>query len=497
MEKEIIVVERFGEQQIAILENNKLAEFYIDNPTEKNIIGNIYKCKVSKIVEGVSACFVELKDEQNAYLYSKDISPKALNASNLIIKNLYEKILTDYKNNHQNILNYIKPGDSLIVQGKRNSYGKKHPKVTCKISIPGKYIVFLPFYSSVAISKKIIDSNRRKYLRNLGKSICKEFGLIFRTCTAKIDEYLIIDEIEKMKKLWNDILSQFYSSPNKQMIYKSPSLLQLLLTDFHHDEELKEIKASSLDTYNDIINFCDKYIPHLKNKVSLHLDKDLYEVHKINDELDKALQSNIWLKSGSYIVLNQAEALTSIDINTGKFNSRKKADTNMYSINLEAIKEICRQIRIRNIGGIIIIDLLPMSSPSQFNELFNKLKNELSKDKAKIRLSKDDNASLAIIIRKKTRDSLSSILSAKCPYCKGLGFIKSPNLICRQIINEITAKNKFNTQINIIAHPSVISILSTTYSNAFDKIKEENSLSITLTPNSKFHINKYEIEYII
>ena len=445
-------------------------------------------------MESVSACFVELNDEQNAYLYSKDISPKALNASNLVSKNLYEKILIDYKNNHQNILNYIKPNDSLIVQGKRNSDSKKHPKVTCKIAIPGKYIVFLPFCSSIAISKKIKDANKRKYLRDLGKTVCKDFGLIFRTSTVKTDEYLIIDEIEKMKKLWHDILSQFYSYPNKKMIYKAPPLLQSLLTDFHYDEELKEIKVSSLDIYNDIISFCNQYIPNLKNKISLHLDKDLFEIYNINDELDKALQSHIWLKSGSYIVFNQAEALTSIDINTGKFNSRKKADINMYSINLEAIKEICRQIKIRNIGGIIIIDFLPMFSPLQFNKLFNKLKNELLKDKAKIRLSKDDNASLAIILRKKTRDSLSSILSAKCPYCKGLGYIKSPNLICRQIINQIITKNKFNTQLNIIAHPSVISILSTIYSNTFDKIKKENNLSITLTPNSKFHINRYEIE---
>ena len=492
MEKELLIAEKFGEIQIALIENGKLSEFYIENPLEKNIIGNIYKCKINKVIEGISACFVELDDEDNAHLYSKDISIKAALVSNIINENIYKL----FKNNNSNksILNYLKAGQNIIVQGKRNSSGKKHPKVTCKITIPGKYIVFLPFHSSIAISKKIKDPTTRKSLRELAKSICPNAGLILRTSSAKVDKELIINEIEKLKKLWDDILKSFLNPKSKGLLYKAPPLRHELLIDLHHETELKKIKVSSLDIYNDIVNFCSQNLPILKNKISLHLNEDLFEAYRVYDELDKALQPQIWLKSGSYIVFNHTEALTSIDVNTGKSNSRKKAELNMLSINLEAVNEICRQIRIRNIGGIIIIDFLPMASPNQFNELFEKLKNELSKDKAKIRVSKDDNASLAIIIRKKMRESLLANLSIKCPYCKGLGIIKSNKLICNQIINQIISKSKFNRTLTITAHPSIISSLSNLYSSILNELKLKNKLSLNLVSNTKYHLNKFNIE---
>ncbi len=493
MTKEILIQEKFGEYQIALIEDGKLSEFYIDSLIEKNIIGNIYKCKINKVLENVSACFVELDNQQNAYLYSKDISYKAMLASNIINENIYNQLLSMNKNDRFPLLNYLKPGQCLIVQGKRNSLNKKHPKVTCKIAIPGKYIVYLPFHSTIAVSKKIKDNEIRKTLRKSGKSICKNSGVIFRTSSANTDINIILDELNNMKKKWENILDNFAIASPKSLIFKALPLIYELLMDFHYEEELKHIKVSCLNLYNDILNFCSIHLPNLKNKISL-CDKQLFEIYKINSELEKAMQSHIWLKSGAYLVFNYTEALTSIDVNTGKINNNKKAELNMLSINLEAIQEICRQIRIRNIGGIIIIDFLPVSSP-QFNELFEQLRIELNKDKAKIKLSKDENASLAIIIRKKTRDSLLNILSAKCPYCKGSGIIKSIKLICREIIDQITSKKLYNSSIKIIAHPSVISCLSNLYIDIINKIKETNLLSIEFIPNSKYHLNKFELEY--
>ena len=494
MEKELIIREKYQERQIALLEDSKLTEFYIENPLRKSIVGSVYKARINKVAEGVFCCFVDTEKNEQAYLFAKEIIISSLKFSKISLK----KVSADIERNKYqdfSLLNLLKEGNYLIVQGKRDAFGKKSPKVSCKINLPGKDLIYLPFSRTIAISKKIKDEESRRRLRYIGKSIRKNDGFIFRTSSQYASNETLTQEAMRLKNLWTEIVHKFDTQTTHGLLYKAPSMIFNLLDDFHHDENLKAIKTDSIEIYKELILYCKDNFPDLNKKLILSTEQDLFEIYGINAELTKMLLSQIWLKSGGYLVINHTEALTSIDVNTGKFLGKKKITDSMFAINKESVKEICRQIRLRNISGIIIIDFIPMTIESQYNELFEALSRELKKDSAKIKLIKNESSSIITVVRKKLREPLTALFTTKCPYCKGYGFVKSAITVCREILDELSMKSKMHKVITIAGHPTVIHTLATLYKSSIDNLQSRNNVILTLIANSKMHFTKYELIY--
>ncbi len=486
MNKELIISEKFQDREIALIENNKLYEFYIDNSQKESIVNNIYKAKIVRILEGISCCFVEIEDKKYAYLYGKDITFEAIKFSR------GGKTLNI--TGKENIFDFLKPSNYLIVQGKRDALWKKNAKVTTKIALPSKFLIFLPFNSIVAISRKIQNEQARNRLKEIGNNHKGEGGLIFRTSAQYANTQQLIDEINKMKETWQEITKRFYEFKSQARIFQAPSLLERLLDDLCFQEDLMHIKTNSLQLYKELSELCRISFPNLSNKLVLSEQKNLFEIYGINSELKRILNPLIWLKSGGCIIINQTEALTSIDVNTGKFLGKKNADESMFSLNKEAAAEICRQLRLRNISGIIVIDFVPMANSTQYEMLFNNIKEELQKDRAKTKLICYNNISLVTIIRKKVGESLTNYFTTKCYHCRGSGFVKSPIFICRELLNEVESKDFKGKKVIIRAHPIVIKYLNSVYENSIKYFEKKNQVNFYLQPKNKFPLEKYEIK---
>ena len=492
MIKELLIREKYQERQIALLEDGKLAEYYTENPLRKSIVGNIYKAKIDKVMEGVSCCFVNIEKNEHAYLYVKEVIIPALRFSK---GSLLKTAADGEKDRSRGIspLSLLKEGNYLIVQGKRDQFGRKHPKVSCKINLPGKNLIYLPFNHIIALSKKIRDDDARRRLKILGKKMKSHDGFIFRTSAQHADDSTLMQEVEQLKKIWFETTHKFLTQSSHGVLYQAPSIFFNLLDDLHSEQNLKSIKTNSIEIYKEIMLYCKYNFPGLTHKVNLSTEQDLFEVYGINTELSKVLHSQIWLKSGGYLVFNQTEALTSIDVNTGKFEGKKNSADSMLAINMESVKEACRQIRIRNISGIIIVDFIPMAIESQYNALFDALAREVKKDSAKIKISKNENSSLVTIVRKKLREPLTALFTTRCPYCKGYGYIKSAITVCREILDELNSKSKMHKVITVAGHPTIISTLSALYKSSIDSLQSQNNVIITLIANTKLHFTRYEI----
>jgi len=296
-----------------------------------------------------------------------------------------------------------------------------------------------------------------------------------------------------MKEIWQGIAKKFFEFTTQRKIFQAPSLLESLLDDLCFQEDLFNIKTNSIQIYKELSELCKSSFPNLSSKLVLSEQKNLFEIYGINGELKRMLNPQIWLKSGGYIIINQTEALTSIDVNSGKFLGKKNADDSMFSLNKEAAVEICRQLRLRNISGIIVIDFVPMANQGQYEMLFNNIKEELQKDRAKTKLIYYNNISLVIIIRKKVGESLTNYFTIKCHHCRGGGFVKSPFFICRELLNEVESKDLKGKKVSVKANPIVIKYLNSFYKNSIKYFEKKNQINFYLQPKRKFPLEKYEI----
>lgn len=403
-----IFMDTVGEyHNVGIVENNRLVEFHIDKVDKEKLIGNIYRGRVINVLQGMEAAFIDIGECKNTYLNVKDALPKELMHTN-----------QKYK-----ISEILKQGQEIIVQVKKEPYGNKGAKITTHIEIPGRYLVFTPFSERVNISRKIENSKRIKELKELGYKIMKEGnGLIFRTASEFADDSLLIKEYEILYSIYTKIEREKNFLPCPKLLYREPILGYQIIRDTF-DENTEKIIVNSKEVYNDLKemenNFPFKFSERLEYNKDFSIKYDL----TIQEDIKYALEKKVPLPRGGYIVIDETEALVAIDVNTGKYVGTKSLGDTVLKTNLEAAKEIARQIRLRDIGGIIIIDFIDMKKADDIETVLDTLGEYLKEDRVKVNIVDITKLGLVELTRKKIRRPLTTEFYRKCPHCSGKGYI--------------------------------------------------------------------------
>ena len=401
----IFIDSKDGIEKVGIVENDKLVEFYLEYDSKNQLVGNIYRARVVNVLQGMEAAFVDIGDRKNAYLDLKSALGK----------------IARHKKDEVSIRDIIKAGQELIVQVLKEPTENKGAKVTTNITLPGRFIVLTPYSEKISISRKIIEEDEINRLKTIGEKIRHEdMGMIFRTNSKGVNEKLLSDEYFSLIKVFKKIEREKNFLPCPKLLYREMSLSEKIIRDSFNDKTDRVI-INDKEKYDRFLELEDILFPGLKEKLLYDKDFDIHYNSEISKGINTALDRKVDLKSGGYIVIDETEALTAIDVNTGKFIGNKNLEDTVVKTNLEAAEEIARQIRLRNLSGIIIVDFIDMKNEKDIELVLKKLEEYLSLDKNKANIVSITKLGLVELTRKKTRNSLSSNFIKPCPVCKGKG----------------------------------------------------------------------------
>jgi len=457
MRKEIIINSSLGETRIAILEDKKLIELFVEKPERERMVGDIYLGRVVNVVKGMRAAFVDIGQKQDAFLHFSDIGESFSTVSAIIDReeeNHIEEVLPPEQ---------IKVKQEILVQIIKEPISTKGSRLTTQISIPGRFAVLVPNSSMVGVSKKIDSIQERRRLRKVAKSIRPAgFGIIVRTVAEGRSEPVLKADIESLFKIWNKLEKKLKKSKPPMLVYKDMGMTSSVIRDLF-TIDVDRLVVDSRKLYREITSYLQDVAPGLVNSVE-HYNKNIpiFDYYGIETEIEKSLARKVWLKSGGYIIFDQTEALAAIDVNSGKFIGYKNHEQNSLKINLEAAFEIARQLRLRDLGGIIIIDFIDMKEEKSKKRLYDEFKKEIRKDRAQANITPISEFGLIEMTRERVRPSLLFTFSETCPTCKGLGRITAKSTILTQIerwIKRFRASSKEHS-IRLVTHPEIKSYLT-------------------------------------
>ncbi|MEW5805946.1 MAG: Rne/Rng family ribonuclease [Acidobacteriota bacterium] len=502
MSKEIIVSSNPGEIWVSIMENGAPYEIFVERGESYSILGNIYKGVVSKVLPGMQSAFINIGLDRDAFLYVEDLDEniedyeKILGFSEEFDEGISESEVPVQRRMKPNIDDFLKEGQEIIVQVTKEPLPRKGARITSYITLPGRYLVYMPSVEHIGVSRKIEDLAERIRVREIALNLKPERGgFIVRTVAGGVGEKELRDDAEYLVRIWKEILKKSETVTAPSIIHKEKNIVLKVIRDYFNSE-FTRILVDSEEKYREIVDFIHKIDPLLAVRVKLHEKKvQLMEEFGLNKEVEKALKSRIWLKSGGYIVINQTEALVAIDVNTGKYTGEKRLEDTVLKTNLEAVREIVRQIRLRDLGGIIIIDFIDMEELQNRERVFSELESELKKDRAKTKLLKISDFGLVELTRKRTKQSLDRILSTSCPYCEGSGRVKSSATVSFEIMREIKkfAETLEGNTIIIRAHPDVASYLDELKKEVLEFEMKKRNVSVIIRSDGNLHMEQFDI----
>lgn len=462
MNKEIIINVEPQENRLAIIENKMLEEFSVERIGVKRLVGNIYKGKVSSVVPAVKAAFVSLGLEKNGYLYLADVVGLGLEFD---ILEKEEKEIHPPKGiqPHHSIEELLKKGQDVLIQVTKEPFGTKGARLTTHISLPGRYVVLLPFDRHMGVSRRISDDKERARLRDILKQldIPSEMGVIVRTAGIGKSKRDFARDLKYLIGLWYKIKLIASRKQSPALLHEEYDLVLRIARDYL-TEEIDKFIIDSRDEYRKLQHFLNAVAPHLKSKLELYEgDTPLFDKKMIEKDVEKIFERKVLLKSGGYVVIEPTEGLVAIDVNSGKFTEKKNLEETAFAINTEASREIARQIRLRDLGGIIVIDFIDMMQAAHRRKVFEALSDALKRDKAKTDVSPLSELCLVEMTRQRMRRSLESVSFRECPYCQGRGLIKSVATISIQALRKIKKhlKETKKKQVELHVHPEVASRL--------------------------------------
>lgn len=434
MTKEILINIGIDENRVAILEDGLLAEILIERPEEQRRAGNIYRGKVENVLPGMQAAFIDIGEEKNAFLYIDDILPKEGDPENGEVSK------------HVSIQDILREGQDIVVQMIKEPIGTKGPRVVTQITIPGRYLVLVPAVDYIGISRRIEDETERERLKTTVASFKSSgVGLIVRTAAEGVDSADLQSDYEFLINVWEKIKKKTKKGPCPALLYRDHDFLYRILRDYL-SKDVDRLLIDENDTYAKALELVKTLAPSLKNRVQLYNGAaPLFEVFNVENQVEKALRRKVWLECGAYLVFDQTEALTVIDVNTGKFTGTTCLEDTVYQTNLMAAGEIARQIRLRNLAGIIIIDFIDMRSDEERDQVIARLEEEFARDKVKVNILGFTSLGLLELTRKKVRQSLKEILQIECESCEGTGSIDSMDNLSKKAARSIQLIAKNNT----------------------------------------------------
>ncbi|HOK55457.1 MAG TPA: Rne/Rng family ribonuclease, partial [Armatimonadota bacterium] len=409
----------------ALIEAGKLVELHVER--EERVVGSIYKCKVSNVLPGMDAAFVDIGLERNAFLYVADVLPEA-----------DEGGPTKRDTRGMHIKDMLKIGQEVMVQVIKGPRGTKGARVSTRISLPGRYLVLMPESDNIGISRKIEESGERDRLKKIAENIRPlGFGLIVRTEAESKTEIDLKQDLEFLLRMWNQIQEKARKIPAPGLVHQDLSLIYKTIRDVFGGDVTKMLIDSPVD-YEKAIELIQLLSPKMKSRVQLYDESEpIFERFAIEGEIDRLLRRKVWLKSGGHLTIDETEALTTIDVNTGKYIGSTSLSETILKTNLEAVTEIARQLRLRDIGGIIIIDFIDMANPKDRQHVVTALDKALRKDRTRTKISHISPLGLIEMTRKRTGETISEAMTEACPYCQGRARIKSPETVSIDVEREL------------------------------------------------------------
>lgn len=479
MNKIIIDVGTY-EDRVAVLEEDELTEIFHEKKDKNKIQGNVYKGRVVNVLPGMQAAFVDIGLKKNAFLYIKDATSKIQYRNGVDYKNL-------------SIKEVLKQGQELIVQVIKEPYGSKGARVTTHITLPGRYLVLMPYNTYIGVSRKINSESERERLKELASKVQPDdMGLILRTASKDKSYEDLKSDIDYLLDIFHMIMKEKNTGTCPRIIYKDLDLPKRTIRDIF-TKKIDQVFINNRDKYEEAIKMIELMSPKLKNRI-YYIDSkdDLFNELEINSQIEYALERKVWLESGGYLVIDETEALTSIDVNTGKFVGSIDLKDTVFKTNIEAAKEIAKQLKLRNIGGIIIIDFIDMFNSTDEQDLLDLFKSELKKDRTKTTVIGMTGLGLVEMTRKKSRNKLSTQILESCPCCNGTGKIKSNGFLIAKIEKEInriknnTSANAILFELSTYKYKEIIK----NYSQKIKSIQEENNIKIFFQENNDLKIDE-------
>ena len=417
-----------NETRIALVETGMLREVHIERQAKRGIVGNIYKGRVTRVLPGMQSAFVDIGLEKAAFLHAADIVSHTECVDESEQKQFKVKSISEL----------VREGQDIVVQVVKDPLGTKGARLTTDITLPSRHLVFMPENSHVGVSQRIESEEERARLKALVEPFCDELGgFIIRTATEGASKEELRQDAEFLKRLWRKVLERKSKYPTKSKIYGEPALPQRILRDFI-GTNLEKIRIDSKLCFGEVKEFTDEFMPELSDKLVLYSgNQPIFDVYGVENAIQTALDKRVNLKSGGYLIIEQTEAMTTIDINTGAFVGHRNLEETIFNTNIEATKAIAQQLQLRNLGGIIIIDFIDMQTDEHRNRVLESLCDALSKDRVKTNVNGFTQLGLVEMTRKRTRESLEHVLCDECPTCHGRGRVKTVETVCYEIMREI------------------------------------------------------------
>jgi ribonuclease G len=489
--KEILVNQSLYETRVALLEGGRLAEFYIERPGDKGLTGNIYKGRVVRVLPGMQAAFVDIGLDRTAFLHITDIHRHLEDNEEILLKDADKREPAT----HDRIQDILKTGQDIMFQVEKEPIGSKGARITSNVSLPGRQLVLMPTFNHIGISRRIENEKERKRLRAIVESLKPDkYGFIVRTACEDMNKDEIKTDMYFLIKLWEDIQNRYEDESAPSLIYSELDLSLRTVRDlFGYDVD--KLIIDSKEEYEKILGFVDNFLPGLKDRVEYYSEVEpLFDIYGVEIELTDALEKKVWLKSGGFIVIDQMEALTAIDVNTGKYVGRKSSEETILRTNLEAVKETVYQLRLRNIGGIIVIDFIDMDVPSNREKVYNVLKEAIKIDKARTNILKISELGIAEMTRERVRASIAQLLCEPCPYCEGNGTVKAKDTIIMEIYRELLEKlpMKRRRKVTVYVNPAIADRICGN-KMILDSLEKRFRKRIVIKTVDLFHQEQHEI----
>ncbi len=490
MSREIVINATKHESRIAVLDEGQVAELWVERTRHRTIVGNIYKGRVTKVLPGMQSAFVDLGLERDAFLYVSDVLEDVEDYENDSADDLR---LEEEARPEASISDLLREGQEVLVQVSKDTIAGKGARSTSHVTLPGRFLGYMPTVNHVGVSRRIESEEERRRLKQILERIrpAGAGGFIARTASEQHGEDELRADMKYLVDLWDQVRRRAEKASAPSAIHHDLDLVLRTIRDVL-TPEFKSVWVDSVDQYQRIVEFLDQIQPALVSRVRLYRrDEPIFDELGIEAEISKALNSKVWLKSGGYIVINQTEALVAIDVNTGKYVGKKNLEETVFRTNLEAAKEIVRQIRLRDLGGIIVLDFIDMEDLANRAALFETFEKESRKDRSKSKILQISEFGLIEMTRKRVRQSLERSLTQPCPYCAGSGRIKSNTTISLEIWRELMKLRDLHEGQDVIVrvNPNVYNALDP----IFDEVERTLGIHLVFKPDESLHHEQFDV----
>ena len=508
MFKEILINVTGHETRVALLEDGTIVELFIERGNLVDITGNIYKGRVQRVLPGIQAAFIDIGLNQAAFIYVDDVIHCGFkdverelakgDSDNPHGEELLETLRSEER--EYPIEDLLMEGQDILVHVAKAPMGTKGPRVTSYISLPGRYLVLMPFSNHIGVSRRIEDEDERTRLKKMiGDMRDNEYGYIVRTAAEGIDEERMVHEKQFLVNLWENIQRKFKSSASPSLIHQELSLSLRAVRDLLI-HEADRLVIDSHHEYTTIRAFLEAFMPNLKGRVALYDGREpIFDAYNLEGDISRTLKRKVWLKSGGYIIIEHTEALVAIDVNTGRYVGKHNLEETILKTNLEAVKEIAYQVRLRDIGGLIIIDFIDMQKKASQDKVYNALKDALTKDRSKTNVLPISDMGLIQMTRKRNKEPLTRMMCEPCIYCEGEGYMISRQSICYNVFREILRESQDITgeRLAVKVNPEVADLLHGEENELILSLERQLGRQIVIYPNPQFHLEEIELIEIL